>query len=366
MITLICYNAYATIIFESNHYCVMDYSTRLDISYYENVTPINEEHQIYLVKHRNSGQIAVKKTLSVYNPDIYNYLKDNPVSGIPKIYAINEDHNTLTVIEEYLPGETLESRLNNPAPFNDNEVYTILHSICRILSSLHFATPPIVHRDIKPSNIILSGDERVFLIDYNAAKYSDSSSESDTTLLGTKGFAAPEQYGFGSSTPRTDIYAIGIVLKRILEHTPSLIPRYERIAEKCSRIDPNDRYVSIKELDRALKYKPNLTPPGFRTKTPWHMIIAVPVYSLIFWFSFTLDYSNLAPASRPFLKLFTFLWLLGLILICCNYLDIHQKLPPCQHSNLFIRLLGVIIWCIVFSILILLFMCFVSIVFFNN
>lgn len=62
-------------------------------------------------------------------------------------------------------------------------------------------TPPIVHRDIKPSNIILTEDGRIVLIDLNAARLDDKNRSHDTQLIGTAGFAAPEQYGFAASSP---------------------------------------------------------------------------------------------------------------------------------------------------------------------
>lgn len=91
-----------------------------------------------------------------------------------------------------------------------------MYELCEILEKLHSANPPIVHRDIKPSNIIITNYDHVILLDFNAAKYFTDPNTSDTILLGTKGYAAPEQYGFGSSTPQTDIYAVGILLKELV------------------------------------------------------------------------------------------------------------------------------------------------------
>lgn len=81
------------------------------------------------------------------------------------------------------------------------------------------STPPIVHRDIKPSNIILTEDGRIVLIDLNAARLDDKNRSHDTQLIGTAGFAAPEQYGFAASSPRADLYAAGILMRMLLTGT---------------------------------------------------------------------------------------------------------------------------------------------------
>ena len=79
-----------------------------------------------------------------------------------------------------------------------------------------FQIPAIIHRDIKPSNIIITAYNRAVLLDFNAAKYYSCQSTEDTVLLGTQGYASPEQYGFGSSSPQTDIYSMGILFRELL------------------------------------------------------------------------------------------------------------------------------------------------------
>lgn len=92
----------------------------------------------------------------------------------------------------------------------------VIRSLCDILHKLHGNLPPIIHRDIKPSNIIFSSDGVVKLIDFNAARELRAEQNEDTRLMGTRRFAAPEQYGFGQSDPRTDIYALGITFYYML------------------------------------------------------------------------------------------------------------------------------------------------------
>ena len=188
---------------------------RLRMSYYRTISVIHSEHNVYLVRHITNGKIFVRKDMHVYNRSIYESLADTPVPGIPRIYDLYEENGMLTVIEEYIPGDTLDELLAQNKKFCIDDVIRIGLRLCEILSTLHSFNPPIIHRDIKPSNIILATDWRISLLDLNASKYMNPNASEDTRLLGTKGFAAPEQYGFGSSDMRTDIYALGMLLSTL-------------------------------------------------------------------------------------------------------------------------------------------------------
>ena len=120
-------------------------------------------------------------------------------------------------------------------------------------------------------------------------------------LLGTKGYAAPEQYGFGSSTPQTDIYALGILLKQLTSVLPESKNKFIEIINTCTQMNPADRYQSVSSLKLALKQidKPirtnasksftwkSLIPPGYRTLTPWKIAVSSISYLCIFWLTLT-------------------------------------------------------------------------------
>ena len=91
----------------------MDLEQRLSISYYKTVATINEPHHIDLVQHQETGKFYVKKILDVYSINVYKYLKENPVNGIPQIIDFYEENNTLTLIEEYVPGITLREKIDS-------------------------------------------------------------------------------------------------------------------------------------------------------------------------------------------------------------------------------------------------------------
>ena len=85
--------------------------------------------------------------------------------------------------------------------------------MCDGLKELH--EQKIIHRDIKPSNMILQADGRIRLIDFDAARIFKDNKATDTELLGTKDYAPPEQYGFGQTDPRSDIYSLGVTIKNV-------------------------------------------------------------------------------------------------------------------------------------------------------
>lgn len=333
----------------------MDFSKRLSISYYKNIAVLNEEHQVYIAQHQVNKKIFVKKNLSIFNASIYHDLQTQSIKGIPQIYELYEEDSSLTVIEEYIFGETLQEKIDQRC-LNSHDINYYIADLCDILIKLHNFTPPIIHRDIKPSNIIVTPDHRLFLLDYNAAKYFTDTNSSDTVLLGTKGYAAPEQYGFGSSTQKTDIYAVGILLKELTESLHLPTNKFDDLIEKCTPINPSDRFESVSELCNALPYNttmqiPNPSEkswrafilPGFRTHRIWKMLIAFPAYAVIFFLSLTLQVEDATLLQLWIERLFCSLIFLSFIFVWANYLNIQTIFPLCQHNSHLVRFFGMII-----------------------
>lgn len=217
----------------------MDLSERLAISYYKEIADINENHKVYLVQHQETKKIYVKKVLDVFNLDIYRRLSALSIQGIPQIIACCPIDNQLILIEEYVSGISLEELLS-AKKVTCHDVLHYICDICTVLEHLHSLEPPIIHRDIKPSNIIITGYNRAVLLDFNAAKFFSEQAAEDTVLLGTKGYAAPEQYGFGSSTPRTDIFSLGVVLKEMLAVCPDYPSALNKITARCTNLNPRE------------------------------------------------------------------------------------------------------------------------------
>lgn len=332
----------------------MDYSQKLALSYYKTIATLNEAHNIFLVQHRDTQKIYVKKILTVYNIDVYNTLFKHPICGIPQIVDYCVADNQLILIEHYISGRTLEEILCNGNLSLSVVIHYVLE-LCSILHRLHSMNPPIVHRDIKPSNIIITEHNHVFLLDFNAAKQFSVSTTSDTILLGTKGYAAPEQYGFGSSSPKTDIYAVGILLKELTSSLPAIPASLVNIIEKCIKIDPSERYNTVWDLENALKSiffapKPEVSNPpsykevlfpGFRTGTVWKMFIAIPAYLFILWLSLSLEVENTYGLALWVERIFCLFMFLCSILITFNYMNVHKYFPLCTSKYRIVRFLGI-------------------------
>ena len=279
----------------------MTLQEELQLSYYKQISILNASHNVFLVQHVETGKLYVKKILSVYDKAVYDELCEYPLENTPRIYAVVEDDSRLIIIEEYINGETLEEIVQRDGPLSESYAVQILMQLCVIVNGLHSYFPPIIHRDLKPSNVIVSNDGIVKLLDMNAAKHYKGSSGEDTQLIGTVGYAAPEQYGFGESSVQTDIYALGVLLNNLVTGD---IPKRSlatgqigHIVEKCTAIDPNDRYQNAAELFSALeKYRPfdktkaalfiKWLPPGFRTLNPVKMLLSGFLYVYSFLFSF--------------------------------------------------------------------------------
>ena len=195
----------------------MTIEQELNLSFYQQVADIDAEHHIYLVQDVRTHKFYVKKLLTTYNAEIYRYLQKHPVVNTPRIILAEEDGKILTVIEEYIPGDTLEEILEQQSTLPEDQVIEITVQLCTILADFHSCDPAIVNRDIKPSNIKISPDGIVKLLDMNAAKWSNTDAPKDTMLLGTQGYAAPEQYGFGPSSVLSDIYSVGVLMNVMVE-----------------------------------------------------------------------------------------------------------------------------------------------------
>lgn len=184
--------------------------------------------------------------------EVYQKLLGLSCANLPTILeAAARDEENL-VLEEFIEGDTLNFLLRG-ALFSPSETRKIVTQVCRALWVLHSMSA--VHRDVKPENIIVHGD-RVVLIDFDAARLYKPDAGSDTRILGTTGFAAPEQYGLSQSDIRADIYAVGILINVMLtgQHPSRKLAdgRLGRIVTRCTQVNPQKRYQNVLRLMEAL------------------------------------------------------------------------------------------------------------------
>lgn len=226
------------------------------LSFYRELTVLDEKKNIVLVQDIRNSELCVKKTLDIYSHDVYEQLASVRIEGVPAVKECVADDGKLIVVEEYVQGRSLKQVLDEQGLLNAEQAYEIAVQLVDVLVRLHQLEPAIVHRDIKPSNIIIEKNGHVNLIDFNAARHVNADKNEDTRMLGTVYFAAPEQFGFGQSDERTDIYGLGATINYIMTGDKPRAGiaecRFSDILKKCLMVDAKDRYQSAAELRGVL------------------------------------------------------------------------------------------------------------------
>lgn len=206
---------------------------------------------VRLIRHRATGQKFILRRFTG-NGEVYRMLLDCSCPNLPKVFEVAEQGEENMVIEEFIKGDTLGFLLQDVL-FSPEETRAIVAQVCRALWVLHSMTA--VHRDVKPENVILRGADAV-LIDFDAARLHKPEHETDTQILGTTGFAAPEQYGLSQSDIRTDIYALGVLINVMLtgEHPSKKLAegKLGRVVVRCTQVNPQKRYKNVLRLMEAL------------------------------------------------------------------------------------------------------------------
>ncbi len=199
-------------------------------------------------------------------------LKDLDNPHLPKIYEVVEEADQILMVMDYVEGQSLDQILDQYGPLPPEMAVHCGLQICDVFAYLHSQFPPIIYRDMKPANVILQPDGMVKMIDFGTARTwkGDQERSSDTMLIGTEGFAAPEQFGgLGESDARTDIFCLGVTLFNLVTgHSPYTRPfgitplgdwdpqlrdcALDRIIQRCTQRDPDSRYQSAQELKEDL------------------------------------------------------------------------------------------------------------------
>ena len=355
------------------------------LSFYRELTVLDEKKNIVLVQDIRNSELCVKKTLDIYSHDVYEQLASVRIEGVPAVKECVADDGKLIVVEEYVQGRSLKQVLDEQGLLNAEQAYEIAVQLVDILVRLHQLEPAIVHRDIKPSNIIIEKNGHVNLIDFNAARHVNADKNEDTRMLGTVYFAAPEQFGFGQSDERTDIYGLGATINYIMtgDKPGAGIAecRFSDILKKCLMVDAKDRYQSAAELRGVLDMlnynahtqdngalivrvcenikfvfvnwyrKSQISKgdvnsswrkyllPGFRSLNIISCIAALIWYAVIVMLTFGLTVSDSktgtpeAGGKLIIYKIAAFIIMLVQTLWFGNYLDVRRKLPGMKKVN---------------------------------
>ena len=157
-------------------------------------------------------------------------------------------------MEEYVLGKTLREIIDE-GNIQPQKIKTYMLMICEALNTLHNNQPQLIHRDIKPENIVVTDAGDAKLIDFGIVREYKRDNEHDTVMMGTRGYAAPEQYGYTQTDVRSDIYSMGIVLKELYEaceNKNASKGKIQRIIKKATMFDPDKRYGSIDEMRKDI------------------------------------------------------------------------------------------------------------------
>ena len=272
---------------------------------YETISALSEKEDgaTYLVRDKQNGELRVKKQMERERASVYLALSAQPRPGVPRIYDVFSQGGVFTVIEEFIKGESLERKIERCGLPPARTAVNILVQICDILSVLHAQN--IIHRDINPSNIMISPQGAVTLIDFDIARIYKPSQTQDTAVLGTVGYAAPEQFGFLQTDARADIYALGVLLGVLLT---GALPKERKAAKpfceiigRCIEIDPKLRYQSVSELKRDLtagRASPPPDKPPVKKRTRLRRVLLACTY-VILGVSLISEFVELAVGSGP-------------------------------------------------------------------
>lgn len=223
-------------------------------------------------KHQNINDEVLINSLVVEA----NMLKKLEHPALPRIYDIIETKSGIYVVMDYIEGESLKEKLDREYKVSADEVIVWARQLADVLGYLHNQEPnPIIYRDMKPDNIMLTPEGNIKLIDFGIAREYKEDRSSDTTNLGTKAYAAPEQIAGKQSDKRTDIYSLGVTLyhlvtgkslseppfeiRPIRTWDPSLPEGLEYIIQRCTQIEPDERYQEVVELAHDLNQINKLT-----------------------------------------------------------------------------------------------------------
>ncbi len=222
----------------------------------ENYNPVNvladkNDCKTIRLRHKKLGRDIVLHSLPEPSK-IYDYLCGITSQNLPYIYDVLTLEDGQVVLEEFINGATIADILQG-GKYRYLGAKRVIKSICAALEVLH--KNGFVHRDIKPENVLIDENGRVVLIDFNASRKISNASK-DTVIMGTVGYASPEQLGVSQSDARTDIYALGVLLNVMMcgKHPSEQFARGKagRIVRKCTNVNPKDRYQTTNELYKAL------------------------------------------------------------------------------------------------------------------
>ena len=228
----------------------------------------SEDSSTFLVKETVTGILCVLKwgrnrqTEFLRNEmEIMKKMADRKLSGIPKAYRIFEENGEVYLVREYIEGMSLAQMVLQKGGISEAEICRISRKICQTAEQFQNPDEPMIHRDIKPENIVVTPGGEVVFIDFGTMRSYKKDGSRDTFVVGTRGTAAPEQYGYTQTDQRTDVYAIGQTMLYMVSESYeknqlsecAVSRRMKKIIEKACSFEPDKRYGDAAQLRRAVE-----------------------------------------------------------------------------------------------------------------
>lgn len=268
-----------------------------------------DKSKLLLWQFREIGQIN-KNTVVVYNDYLQRQmiLKILPRQNLPvlkdimkikhpnlmEIYDVMDDGINCNCLCEFVFGNNLDKIVYTKMGVDPKTAEKWMVQLCSGVEELHNRN--IIHRDITPNNVMVDYEGNIKLIDFNISREKKQNATRDTTILGTAGYASPEQFGFTQTGFGADIYAMGVLLNFMLTgkmpNEKLCSGKYVSIVKKATQIKEEDRYSNVYQMELALQGNGNeklsfadkflLNLPGFRSNKTSHKVIAIIGYVLYF------------------------------------------------------------------------------------
>ena len=300
------------------------------------VSPMDSANGVDLMLDSRNGKLYTKKELPLSYAEKYRRMKKRPIVNTPKVHFVDEGEEVLTVIEEYIPGDSMQNTLDKCGSLPEHKVLDVALQLCTILSDSHKSKFPVVNRDIVPSNIKMNRNGIVKLLDLVTVNRKDANADPNQGVaedIRSMGVLINQLYTGQKPEAAMAEGALGDVVRNCLEG------KYESAVQLQSAL--KELWCKLPKLKKMYNWRRYLL-PGFRGKNVYLTLFAAVGYPLLVYLSIVMKFENAGPMTVLF-RIAFLVAVLALVFFNGNYMGIHRKLPLTKSRFRFVRWMGVII-----------------------